>query len=290
MSHRNLVILAGGASSRMKKQPSATNYLSTEEEQQANTRSKGLISIDQSGRPLLDYVLYNAEQAGYKNVYIITGEDNTLFKSLYGQKDSGNSYKKLDIHYAIQYVPKNRKKPFGTADALYQAMLQYPALQHTSFTVCNSDNLYAVESLRLLRESKAKNALISYDRDGLLFSSERIARFALMKFDRQNYLKGIVEKPDVEALSTYADKDGKLRVSMNIFSFNGQQFFPYLKHCKIHPVRNEKELPSALMAMVADDAFSTLGIPFYGHVPDLTSKQDIAILKEHVSKIDLKNW
>jgi len=44
--HNSLIILAGGASSRMKKQASLEN-LSEEEIQQANERSKGLIEWDQ---------------------------------------------------------------------------------------------------------------------------------------------------------------------------------------------------------------------------------------------------
>ena len=42
--HDNLIILAGGMSSRMKKN-STSNSLSKEEEIQANERSKGLIGV-----------------------------------------------------------------------------------------------------------------------------------------------------------------------------------------------------------------------------------------------------
>ncbi len=71
--HTNLIILAGGASSRMK-QSNAVG-LSAEEIQQSNQRTKGLISIDGSGRPLLDYLLYNAKQAGYRHIYLVIGQD-----------------------------------------------------------------------------------------------------------------------------------------------------------------------------------------------------------------------
>ena len=68
--HDNLIILAGGASSRMKKQAVVEN-LSQEEIIQANERSKGLIGVGPNGRPLMDYLLLNAKRAGYKNIYII---------------------------------------------------------------------------------------------------------------------------------------------------------------------------------------------------------------------------
>ncbi len=290
MSHTNLVILAGGASSRMKKQMVDVNSLSDEEVAQANQRSKSLISIDVSGRPLMDYLLYHAKKAGYKTVYIITGKENELFKSFYGKKKSGNNYHELTINFAIQYIPKNRVKPFGTSDALFQALEQYPNLQNETFTVCNSDNLYSINSLQLLRDTNAKNALISYDRDGLKFSKERISRFALMQFSGENYLTAIVEKPALEEIERYKDVKGKLRVSMNIFKFHGNQLYPYLKNCTVNKERNEKELPTALMNMIANDSKAALGIPLHTHVPDLTSKQDIASLKEYVATIDMSNW
>ena len=62
----NLIILAAGASSRMKQQMQINTSLTNEELQQANKRSKALISIDVSGRPILDYLLFNAEKAVYK--------------------------------------------------------------------------------------------------------------------------------------------------------------------------------------------------------------------------------
>ncbi|GAB1309479.1 hypothetical protein KH5_21620 [Urechidicola sp. KH5] len=289
MIHTNLVILAGGASSRMKKQLQSSGNLSSEEVAQANTRSKGLISIDGSGRPLMDYLLYHAQKAGYKTIYIITGEDNSLFKSFYGEKNSGNIYNGLTIHFATQFIPKDRVKPFGTADALWQAMEQYPELKTKAFTVCNSDNLYSIEALKLMRTSDSNNALVSYDRDGLKYSADRIARFALMQFNQSNELMGIKEKPTVFEVDSYRDSYGKLRVSMNIFSFYGAEFYEFVRDCEVHPKRNEKELPSAIMAMIRSGKGKVEGVPYFGHVPDLTSKDDIIILKEYVATINLSN-
>lgn len=289
--HTNLVILAGGASSRMKQEVSLNSELSEEEIRQANQRSKALISLDQSGRPLLDYLLYHAKKAGYRNIYIITGKENTLFKKLYGSNDKGNDFHGLQINYAIQHIPADREKPFGTADALYQALVQYPELQQTSFTVCNSDNLYSVKALHLLRtNTKTPNALISYDRDALQFEEERIAKFALMIIDKDHYLKDIIEKPSADEIDMYKQKSKVLYVSMNIFSFDGKLFFSYLENCPVHPVRNEKELPSALLNMIKDHPRSTVTIPLAEHVPDLTSKSDIAIMKLYIQTIDLSNW
>ncbi|MCB0458472.1 MAG: NTP transferase domain-containing protein [Flavobacteriaceae bacterium] len=281
--HTNLVILAGGASSRMKKQVESEG-LTTEEIAQANTRSKGLISVGTDNRPLIDYLLYNAKSAGYKNIYIIIGENDVLFKQYYGEKDRDNTFNGLNISYAIQYIPKGRVKPYGTADALLQAVEQYPELKKETYSVCNSDNLYSQEVLSVLRSNANNNAFISYARSALDFPQERISRFALVNMDESGYLINIVEKPKPEIIDSFRDSTGELRVSMNIFKFNGEQFYPYLKECPINIERDEKEIPSALINMINDYPKSVFGIPVSEHVPDLTAKSDILAVKEYLKK------
>jgi NDP-sugar pyrophosphorylase family protein len=288
--HDNLIILAGGASSRMKKQVTVAN-LSEEEIAQANERSKGLIGVGPNGRPLLDFLLLNAKKAGYKNIYIIIGEQGDLFKEFYGSKNSNNDFNGLTISFATQYIPEGRIKPFGTADALFQATEQYPELNSQEYTVCNSDNLYSTEALYALRETRSPNAFISYNRDALEFPLERISRFAIAKLSENNQLLDILEKPTAEVLESYKDTEGKLRVSMNAFKFNGALLYPYLKNCPVHPERDEKELPTVLLNALKEHPETTLGIPFSEHVPDLTAKEDIAEVKAYLKKhYPVLNW
>jgi glucose-1-phosphate adenylyltransferase len=288
--HDNLVILAGGASSRMKKEAVLDN-LSPEEISQANERSKGLIGVGASGRPLLDYLLWNAQKAGYKNIYIIIGEQGELFKEFYGSQMRNNDFHGLNISFAVQYIPEGRVKPFGTADALFQAVEQYPELNSQFYSVCNSDNLYSAEALRALRETESPNAFISYDRDAMDFPLERISRFAIAKLDADNQLLDILEKPSENVLEEYKDSEGKIRVSMNAFKFNGKTLYTHLKNCPVHPERDEKELPTVLLNSVKENPNTTIGIPFSEHVPDLTAKEDIADVKTYLAKYypDL-NW
>lgn len=277
------MILAGGMSSRMKK-PSTSKNVSSKEENEANTRSKSLISVGNGGRPLLDYLIYNAKKAGYKNIYIVINEKGGLFKEFYGQKKQGNDFNGLSISFPIQYIPENRVKPFGTADAIYQAIEQFQELQTQPFTVCNSDNLYSVKSLELLRKTEHSNAFISYDRDALEFPIEKIFSFAIVNLNKENRLKNIIEKPTKEEAEQHKDIDYKIRVSMNIFKLDGKMMHPFLKECPVHPKRNEKELPTALLNMVSENPNSVLGIPLSEHVPDLTAKDDIIIIKKYLQK------
>ena len=256
--------------------------LSEEELKNANTRSKALLEFGNAKRPILDFLLQNAEKAGYKKVFIVIGEQGALFKEYYGKQLKDNSFRGLSVSYAIQYIPVGRDKPMGTADALFQALEQYPILKTASFTVCNSDNLYSVKALQALLVCKDSNAFISYNRDALLFPMEKIERFALISVDENFRLETIIEKPSKDQMINYKDDKGTLRVSMNVFKFKGTEIYSFLKNCPIDIKRDEKELPTAILNMIRKSNNYIKGIPFAEHVPDLTSKKDISIMKAYL--------
>ena len=123
----------------------------------------------------------------------------------------GDDFHGLKIYYATQYIPKDRVKPFGTADAFYQAVEQFQELNKKSYSVCNSDNLYSMEAYRALKAARSPHACITYDRDALQFPTDRISRFALTKWDEQDHLLDIIEKPALEEVGQYRDKAGKVK-------------------------------------------------------------------------------
>jgi len=278
--NETLIILAAGLSSRMKKSISSKG-ISSEAIEQANQISKGLIALGESKRPLLDYLINNARISGYKSIYLIIGEDSKLFKTTYSNNPN---FSDLSISFATQYIPKGRIKPLGTADALVQVMDQYPELKKTSFSVCNSDNLYSVNALSKLRENPEINSFIAYDSKHLKFPEDRLSSFAVTILDNENKLLDIIEKPKKEEIDSFQDKRGVIRVSMNIFSFKGDQLYKYVKLCPIHKERNEKELPIAVLNMIKDFPGSMLGIPMAEHVPDLTSKDDIVEIEKYLGE------
>jgi NDP-sugar pyrophosphorylase family protein len=280
--HDILVIMAGGLSSRMKR--AAEDYSVLEQDaEQADTVDKGMIGVGSSGRPLMDYLLFNSREAGYKRVIIITGPRSVQMREQYGKREKDNPFHGLSISYAIQTIPPNREKPLGTADAIYQAMTHYPELQEKAFTCCNSDNLYSTKALRRLRRTEAPNAWINYDRSGLDFSEEKIRGFALTLVDSKGFLRDIIEKPEEADIPTYVDSSGVLRVSMNIFKLTGSLATPFIRDCPLSH-RNEKELPSAVLSMAKRHPKSVLGIPLKEHVPDLTEKTDIAKVRVFLEK------
>ena len=274
---KTIVILAAGMSSRMKK--SIDSDIDDSKADEANKKSKSLITF--GDKPFIYFLLKNIVEAGFENVIMVVGKDFDDFKK---QLDNLNFNNKLKIDYAIQKIPKDRVKPFGTADAVFQTMDQIEILKDSSFCVCNSDNLYSSSSLRLIRENDFENAVLAYDRDSLNFPKERVSSFSILMTDDNFNLLNFIEKPTQEQVDQNLDSNGKIRVSMNIFKFNGLQAFDFIKNCPINPIRNEKELPSAIVNMINENDLYMKGIPIAEHVPDLTSKADINIIQKLIEQ------
>ena len=268
-----IVVLAAGMSSRMKK--SVDLKIDNKKADEANNKSKSLITFN--NKPFIYFLLKNILDAGFENVIMVVGKDFDDFKK---QIDILQLSSKLNVKYAVQKIPIDRVKPFGTADAVFQTMEQIDELQTTSFCVCNSDNLYSTSSLKLIRENNYENAVLAYDRDSLDFPKEKVSSFSILMMDQEFNLVNFIEKPTPEQVAKNLDENGKIRVSMNIFKFNGEQAFDFIKNCPINPIRIEKELPSAIVNMISNESLSMRGIPIAEHVPDLTSKADILTIQK----------
>ena len=268
-----IVILAAGMSSRMKKSTDPSIGLTKADE--ANKKSKSLITF--GNKPFIYFLLDNIVDAGFQNVIMVVGQDYEDFKN---EMDKFPNISKINIEYAVQSIPENRVKPFGTADAVYQTMDQIDKLKNQSFCVCNSDNLYSTKSLKLIRENSYDNAVLAYDRDSLNFPKDRVSSFSILMTNSEFNLVNFIEKPTQEQVEQNLDDNGKIRVSMNIFKFDGSQAFEFIKSCPVNPLRNEKELPSAIVNMISHDSLYMKGIPIAEHVPDLTSKSDIQIIQK----------
>ena len=274
---QSLLIMAAGASSRMK--ASEAKDIGTAATEQANNRTKGLIEIGEDGKPLLYYLLRNAQEAGYKTIYLITAADASFFHST---MRSLTNLDQLQFVFVTQHIPQGRTKPLGTADAVFQALEQFPVLQKNRFSVCNSDNLYSVNAFRRLRSIEQGSGLIAYDSKSLNFTKEKIAGFALLVFDSDFYLQNIVEKPATADLNKAIDEHGSVYISMNAFTFDGNVLYSFLSDCPIHLDRDEKELPTALLHMIQEHPRSVKGIPMQEHVPDLTTKKDLLLLAHYL--------
>lgn len=276
-----LLIMAGGMSSRMKK-VEGSEKLDSALVQQANTLPKGMIGVGKDGRPFMDYLIYNAYKAGYDEVLILKNPKDDVTKPYYDKLETDGKTWGMKFLYATQTISPDREKPAGTADAIQQALEQTPQWKGERFTVCNSDNLYSVNVLKLLSENPVQNAVVSYESIALGVEPERVKSFAVIKADADNYLIEIIEKPNEEQIESARDSKGKIGVNMNVFHFNYDDILEYVRKEPFNPIRNERELPTAVMKMASENPKKVVTIAVEENVPDLTSKGDISIVQKYL--------
>ncbi len=281
---KNLVILAGGVSSRMKKQADNLSGIDERLISEADSKSKAMIGVGSNYRPFMDYLLFNAYKVGYENVMIIIGQNDNSIREYYSNGKGKEFFGGMKFKFAVQPIPDGREKPLGTADALYHGLNGVKDWSGKKFTVVNSDNLYSQNALSIMLNTEYPNALIDYDRDGFEFEKTRIEGFAVTLKDEESFLQNIIEKPDHAAIESVKSPDGFVGVSMNIFRLTYDMIYPYLEKCPLHPVRNEKELPTAIKMMIDDFPKSLKAYPLKEHVPDLTGKADLEKVKLWLEK------
>jgi NDP-sugar pyrophosphorylase family protein len=284
MNNPNIVILAGGISSRMKKTTPAGTNIDPMLLQETQIKSKSMLRVGEGERPFLDYILHNIQEASYKDTVIVVCEKDSSIRDYYEMHAGAKHFDQLNISYSTQVIPLGRTKPLGTADALLEALKSKPAWGRQSFTVCNSDNLYSIRALRLLLADEHENAMIDYDRSTLQFEPWRFEHFSVIKKNRDGFLQDIIEKPSVSDIENATDENGRIGVSMNIFRFSYDKIFPILESVPPHSIRQEKELPHAVKIMISKNPQSMFTIPLSEHVIDLTSQEDIPKVKEYLRK------
>lgn len=280
---RNLMIMAAGVSSRMKR--SAEMDGTSDAAKEALSKPKMMLSVGDSCRPFLDYLLFNARDAGYRDtLFIINDRDDTV-RNHYTDNADDERFSGLVFSFANQIIPEGRSKPLGTADAVLAGLQARPDWVGQKFTVCNSDNLYSVQALSVLKRDVHLSALIDYDRDALGVEPERVNAFAVIWKDGEGFLTDIVEKPDAAQVLKATDKNGRVAVSMNIFRLDYDAILPLLRATPLHPERQEKELTETVRMLVRQKQDSMFTIPLSEPVPDLTSLEDVSDVGDFITSL-----
>ena len=77
--------------------------------------------------------------------------------------------------------------------------------------------------------------------------------------DTEFNLVNFIEKPTPEQVSENLDENGKIRVSMNIFKFNGNQSFDFIKNCPINLLEMKKICCHQLyINMISEDGIDNM--------------------------------
>ena len=112
--NNNLMVMAAGVSSRMKR--SAEIDGSSHAAIEALSKPKMMLNV--GGRPFLDYLLFNARDAGYSDILFIVSDRDDTIRNYYTENAGDEQFRDLTFSFAEQTIPEGRSKPLGTADAV----------------------------------------------------------------------------------------------------------------------------------------------------------------------------
>jgi glucose-1-phosphate adenylyltransferase len=279
---KKLLILAGGMASRMKKNLENNTNLDSKLIEQANTLPKAMIGLGKNGRPFLDYVLYNASNAGIREVILLLNPKDDFTQKYYENLVFERKNWGLIINFARQIIPKGREKPLGTTDAIEQTLNQFPEWKSGSFISCNADNLYSANAFSVLVNCPKPNALLDWN--ATEYDEARIRNCAIIKKNEAGFLTDLIEKPTDNEWITIKNTMPRIGISWNIFLFRASDLLHFIEKTPLHPVRNEKEIPVTVKIWANEKPNDIFTIQISEVLPDLTSKNDIAEIQAILEK------
>jgi choline kinase len=213
------------------------------------SRYGGLKQVDPmgpSGETLLDYSVFDALRAGFERiVFIIRRDIEVEFRQKIGSRYKGN----VAVDYVLQQldslpngfsVPADRKKPWGTAHAVWCAR----DVVTGSFVAINADDYYGRETyevigrfLKSVAPDSARFAMAGYRLDHTLSEHGSVAR-GVCEVDANGQLIAISECTGIESVGSeilQKEADGSVRkfsgdepVSMNFWGLT-PAIFPLLE-------------------------------------------------------------
>ena len=271
-----VVVLAAGASSRMKKGSYVKDDFMANE---ALTRFKAMIRVAPDSPPFLSYLLQRIADEGSNEIVIVISERDNITRDYFEK----HPVKGVRLRFIVQPIPEGRVKPEGTSHAMEIALEACPHWAGNPVTVCNGDNLPPAGSFSAIFNHSS--ALIAYDGAKLGLPDDRTSAFAVLDINKGGFLTQIIEKPSAQVANSKIDKDGVLRISMNIFRLPYERFLKITKACEFSEDRNERELPTAIQNFTKESPDRLFCIPYAGEFLDLTHPGDIEFVKEKLSHL-----
>ena len=239
---------------------------------------KQLAKVGPSGEIIIDYSIHDALKAGFnKIIFIIRKDIEEEFREVIGKRIE----KIAPVDYVYQEMsdlpegyetPEGRKKPWGTAQAVWAAreVIDCP------FAVINADDFYGAGSFKALHEYLTNEmseddevydyCMAGYILGNTLSESGTVAR-GVCSQNEDGYLRSVTETYKIgrkEGKVTGEDGDGREReldekslVSMNMWGLKpniikvlGEGFPKFLDSLKADDIKSEYLLPVVIDGLI----------------------------------------
>lgn len=273
---------------------------------------KQLAKMDDNGYTIIDYSIYDAIKAGFnKVVFIIRKDIEEDFKEIIGNRIE----KIVEVEYAYQDMdlpkgfesPKDRKKPWGTVDAL----LSTKNIVKEPFLIINADDYYGKGVFDSLHEflvtsdkkidDKLQIAMAGYKLKNTLSDKGAVTRGVSIG-NEENKLVDIIETHEIKL-----EKDGKISskenldsdilnlettVSMNLWAsfpefidISEDYFIKYLEKNKENLDSCEYVLPEMIGELIKENKADVTILPTNDKWIGITYKEDLVPAQKSFQKM-----
>ena len=268
---------------------------------------KQIQSFGPSDETIMDYSIYDAIRAGFgKVVFIIRKDFAQQFKDIFEPKLKG----KIEIDYVYQdlsdntegfSIPKERKKPWGTAHAVLCAK----DIINEPFAVINADDFYGKNAFEKAAAflntevSEKKQSIIGYQLSKTLSEHGTVSR-GVCEVNAEGNLISIRERTKIYQEGDkiiFEENDGKhevsetSKVSMNfwcfhpsVFSFINKLFKQFLLH-NINDPKAEFFIPIIGDAYINNNAGIIKVIPTSSQWFGVTYKEDAPVVEKDIKEL-----
>ena len=270
---------------------------------------KQVTPVDPEGHPIIDFSLFDAKRAGFRQVaFIIKRELEQEFRERVGRR--------AEEHFAVSYVfqdldrlpagfsvPEGRVKPWGTGHAVAccQGVVEGP------FAVVNADDFYgrgafsAVYDYLSTNQDASRYAMVGYRLRNTVTEHGSVSRGVCEVQD--GLLTGITERTKIykrgdhaaytEDDVTFVDLPGDTLVSMNLWGFSAgfleelwARFPAFLqKNLPDNPLKCEYYLPGVVNAQLSDGSASVRVLPCEETWYGITYQEDLESVRQAIARM-----
>ncbi len=236
---------------------------------------KQMEGVGPNGEAIIDYSLYDAYQAGFRKVVFIIRED---FRAAFEDFFAGKFPSDMEVHYVNQQLddlpagfalPPERKKPWGTAHAVWAAR----EVIHEPFAVINADDFYGRAAYEIIYNylnhlapnDTSSYCTVSYYLKNTLSDHGTVNR-GVCEVDENNKLTLVTECKGIErkenGVIEYTSEKGETKnldesslVSMNLWGFvpevftHTTRYFEEFLNLRANEEKSELYIPDVITKM-----------------------------------------
>ena len=271
---------------------------------------KQITPVDDKGHIIIDFSLYDAYRAGFRDVaFIIKREMEADFRERIGSRmekyfNISYIYQELDRLPEGYTVPEERSKPWGTGHAVACCKGQVEG----PFAVINADDFYgrtafsAIYDFLAANPAKGSYAMVGYRVRNTVTEHGSVARGVCET--ENGMLKGITERTHIvkqgtdaafseDGGETFTFIPGDTMVSMNMWGFaNGlldelwDRFPAFLdKNLPVNPAKCEYFLPFVVNEQLEDGTASVQVLPCEETWYGVTYREDLESVQNAIAKM-----